>query len=221
MTASVVVPVLNDAEPLRRLIADLRRDPGLEIVVADGGSTDSSRAVAAAEADAVCAAARGRGPQLRAGAGRASGEWLWFLHADARVSAAALQAFAGVQDEPGWGWFDVRLDSPAWPFRVIETAMNTRAALTAVATGDQGIFVHRHQLEAVGGVPDQLLMEDIELCKRLRRLAKPRRLRVPISASARRWQRDGVLATVGLMWWLRLRYFGGASAADLAAVYYR
>jgi len=221
MIASVVVPVWNDVDALRMLIADLRREPRLEIVVADGGSDDGSAQLAAAEAAATCPGARGRGRPLQPGAMRAGGDWLWFLHADTRVSAAALSAFTDVIGEPSWGWFDVRLDSPAWPLRVVETAMNVRSALGSITTGDQGIFVHRRLLDAVGGVPEQPLMEDVELCKRLRRLAKPRRLGTPLLTSARRWERDGIAATVAQMWWLRLRYFLHADPDALAASYYR
>ncbi|GIT39430.1 MAG: hypothetical protein Ct9H300mP8_06260 [Gammaproteobacteria bacterium] len=60
------------------------------------------------------------------------------------------------------------------PYR---TAMNERSALTSICTGDQGIFVHRSLLERIGGIPNQPLMEDIELSKRLRRISKPIRIR--------------------------------------------
>lgn len=218
--ASVVVPVFNDAEALRSLLADLSADATLEIVVADGGSSDRSVAVAECSADVVVAAPRSRGDQLRAGAARAANDWLWFLHADSRVSVAALAAFQVARGARGWGWFDVRLSGAAWPLRVVEASMNRRAAATGIATGDQGIFVHRHLLEAVGGVPRQPLMEDVELCKRLRRIAKPNRITERIETSSRRWERDGMLRTVWGMWALRLRYCLGADAAALAKRYY-
>ena len=217
--ASVVVPVLNDASALQRLIADLRRHRGLRIVVVDGGSSDDSLQVASA-ADAVHSAPLGRGRQLRLGAERADGDWLWFLHADSRVSEDVVESFQAACGQVGWGWFDVRFDDSGWPFRVIASAMNWRAALTAVATGDQGIFVHRRLLDAVGGVPALPLMEDVALCKRLRRLAKPRRLRATLETSSRRWRQHGIARTVATMWALRLRYFLGADAETLARRYY-
>ena len=217
---SIVVPVSNDAASLRRLLADLRVDATAELIVVDGGSDDDSVAVAKDGADVVLTSVRSRGGQLRAGAARASNDWLWFLHADSGVSAAALDAFAEARVGCGWGWFDVCLSGAGWPLRMVEASMNRRAAATGIATGDQGIFVHRRLLDAVGGVQAQPLMEDVELCKRLRRIAKPRRLQTPIETSSRRWERDGVMRTVWAMWALRLRYFLGEDAGALAERYY-
>lgn len=218
MTVSVVVPALNDAALLARLIADLRVHPDLQIVVVDGGSDD---ATASAAADVVLSSAPGRGAQMRLGAECAAGDWLWFLHADSRIGSAALAAFKACLGAPCWGFFKVRLDNSAWPFRVVEAGMNWRSAMTGIATGDQGIFVHRRLLDAIGGVPPLPLMEDVECCKRLRRLAAPRHVATPIEASARRWQRDGIVRTVALMWLLRLRYAMGADATALARRYYQ
>ena len=220
MTVSAVVPVLNDAGSLRRLIADLRADPSLEIVVIDGGSDDDSDAVAQT-ADRAGVSERGRGRQLRAGAALASGDWLWFLHADTRISPAALAALKALGTTPAWGFFVVCLDSRRAALRVVETAMNCRTAATGIATGDHGIFVHRRLLDAIGGVPEQALLEDVEMCKRLRRLAKPLRCRTHIETSARRWEQHGIVATVITMWQLRLRYFLGADPELLARRYYQ
>ena len=219
MSVSVVVPVLNDAEGLSRLLDDLRGATGLEVVVVDGGSEDGS-VEAGGSADVLVTSAPGRGRQIRTGVEHASGEWLWFLHADSRVSGAVVGALDDCMDRPGWGFCRVRLDGPGWPLRVVETAMNWRSGITGIATGDQGIFAHRRLLEAIGGFPALPLMEDIECCRRLRRLARPRRPGPPLVTSARRWQRDGTASTVLLMWWLRLRYWVGADAADLARRYY-
>ena len=98
--------------------------------------------------------------------------------------------------------------------------MNERSALTSICTGDQGIFVHRSLLERIGGIPNQPLMEDIELSKRLRRISKPIRIRTSLGTSSRRWENDGTLRTILLMWELRLRYFLGTSPEVLAARYY-
>jgi len=97
---------------------------------------------------------------------------------------------------------------------------NRPYALSRICTGDQGLFAHRGLLDAIGGVPRLPLMEDIELSKRLRRLARPRRAGSALCASGRRWQRHGLARTVLTMWWLRARYALGASAERLYREYY-
>ena len=217
-TVSIVIPVLNDAPSLRRLIDDLR-DTAFEVIVVDGGSDDDSECVASS-VGRVVSAPRGRGTQLAAGVRAASGEWIWFVHADTRLSQRVVAALVDRLDKAGWGFFSVRLDGGSWPYRVIERAMSWRSAASGIATGDQGIFVHRELLDAVGGVPRQPLLEDVELCRRLRRLAKPVVLREPLITSSRRWERRGIARTILAMWWLRFRYFAGADPYSLDRQYY-
>jgi len=103
--------------------------------------------------------------------------------------------------------------------RVVATLMNTRSRWTGIATGDQAVFVRGDVFERVGGFPDQPLMEDIELSKRLRRLAPPACLRERVATSGRRWETRGVWSTIVLMWRLRWRYWRGESAHSLAQAY--
>ena len=240
LTVSIVIPVLDDAAPLRALLETLR--PGYaasaqatvgeecaddrqsafdpEIIVVDGGSRDQSVAVAKSAGARVLHHSRGRGLQLDAGARAASGSWLWFLHADSRLSPEVLAEIDRLDEQaPGWGRFDVQLAQTPL-LRLIAAMMNRRSAITGICTGDQGIFVHRSLLDAIGGVPRQRLMEDIELSKRLKRLVRPLRIQTPIQASARRWQTRGVLKTVVFMWWLRICYLFGAAPDRLARRYY-
>lgn len=215
---SVVIPVLNDAASLRRLLDDLR-DTNFEIVVVDGGSDDDSLSVASG-VGRVVSGPRGRGDQMAVGVAAANGDWLWFMHADTRLSPRVIAALLDRLDKPRWGFFSVRLDGGSWAYRMIERAMSWRSAASGIATGDQGIFVHRELLDAVGGVPRQPLLEDVELCRRLRRLAKPVVLWEPLVTSSRRWERHGIARTILVMWWLRLCYFAGADPNSLARQYY-
>ena len=128
----------------------------------------------------------------------------------------------GVLDEsPGWGFFKVRLSGTDWRFRVIERFMNWRARLTRVATGDQALFVSRRLFEAIGGFAEIALMEDVEICKRLRETGPPTVVAIAVTTSSRRWEQRGVLRTVLLMWYLRLRYWLGADPGLLARIYRR
>jgi rSAM/selenodomain-associated transferase 2 len=160
---------------------------------------------------------------LNAGAALASGSLLLFLHADTTLPPDALDSLTALaeREDALWGRFDVSLDAPGSAYRVIETMMNLRSRLTGVATGDQAIFVTRALFEQVGGFPPIALMEDIALSKRLRREHRPHCLRSRVRTSARRWQRDGVVRTVIVMWGLRLAYVCGVSPARLRTLYER
>ena len=99
--------------------------------------------------------------------------------------------------------------------------MNLRSRVTGIATGDQAIFVTRAAFDAAGGFPDIALMEDVELSARLRTVSRPICLRTRVRASSRRWERDGILPTILLMWRLRLAHFRGADPRELSKRYYR
>ena len=218
---SIVIPVLDDAAALTRVLAQLTDQDDVEVVVVDGGSQDESRRVAGA-ADQVVESASGRARQLKVGVAATRGTFIWMVHADSGISAELLNQIrrSAADLSVRWGRVNVRLAGDAFAYRVIEWSMNWRSRLTGICTGDQGIFVRRELLELIGGIPQQSLMEDIELCKKLRRLAVPRRLSGPIETAARRWERRGVLRTVLEMWYFRLAYFFGANPERLAARYY-
>ena len=102
---------------------------------------------------------------------------------------------------------------------MVEKMMNLRSRLTGIATGDQAIFINRPLFEKVGGFPDQLLMEDIEISKKLKAYQSPVLLRDKIMTSSRRWEQNGIAKTIFLMWLLRAAYFFGVPADKLALHY--
>ena len=131
-----------------------------------------------------------------------------------------LAYLCALRDTGRWGRFAVRIEGGA-VLAIVAWMMNRRSCLTGICTGDQGIFVHRELLHAVGGMPTQPLMEDIELSRRLKRKVRPLCRTERVGTSARRWRAHGVLRTVLSMWWFRLRYWQGADAEQLAREYYR
>lgn len=219
---SIVVPALDEAAGIEATLASLAplRARGVELIVVDGGSRDDTIARAAPLADRVGCAPRGRARQMNHGAGLARGDVLLFLHADTRLPADAdrrvLEAIAGGAT---WGRFDVRIVGRHPMLHVVAAMMNARSRLTGIATGDQALFVRRDAFERLGGFPDQPLMEDVELCRRLRRSSRPRCLRARALTSGRRWESRGVWRTIVLMWRLRWRYWRGESAESLARAY--
>ena len=222
---AIVMPVLNEAagiEAALRALAPLRAR-GARVVVADGGSADDTLAGARRFGGVeVIEAARGRAAQMNAGAQAASGaRVLLFLHADTTLPPDAdrliEQALAGGRHV--WGRFDVRIAGRPLMLRVVAACMNARSRWSGIATGDQALFMTRAAFDAVGGFPEQPLMEDIEMSKRLRTLSRPACLRERVITSGRRWEARGVWSTIVLMWRLRWAYWRGASPQALARRY--
>ncbi|MGH8702571.1 MAG: TIGR04283 family arsenosugar biosynthesis glycosyltransferase [Burkholderiales bacterium] len=222
---SIIVPCLNEADGIAATLGALAplRARGAEVIVADGGSNDGTVECAAPHADCVLRAPRGRAAQMNAGAARARGEILLFLHADTRLpeSADALVVEGLQRRRRGWGRFDVAISGSHPLLRVVAWLMNARSRLTGIATGDQAIFATRSLFTAAGGYPDIALMEDIALCKRLKRYGPPLCLKHRLTASGRRWEKHGVVRTILLMWRLRLAYWLGADPRKLAVRYDR
>lgn len=222
MTLSIIVPVINEATGIEAALVALApyRTRGCEVVVVDGGSNDKTLALASPLADRTLTAPRGRAAQMNAGAAAARGDVLLFLHADTRLPANADDFIRDALTRTGrvWGRFDICFDQGGI-MPLIAKMMNMRSRVTGIATGDQAIFVKRAAFNAVSGFPAQPLMEDIAFSSLVRRISRPVCIRPPVTTSARRWQSQGVLRTILLMWRLRLAYFLGADPAHLARQY--
>jgi rSAM/selenodomain-associated transferase 2 len=200
MKLAVVIPALDEGTTLPALLADL---PALgrslgDIVVADGGSSDDTVAVATAAGARVIQAPRGRALQLNAGARAATGDWLLFLHADSRLGPDARDVIqqvlaGGPEVEAAVFRFAIDL-SPAWR-RFIETGQALRESLFGLAYGDQGLLIRRDCFEAVGGYPELPLMEDVVMIRRLRLRTHVTSLAAPLLTSGRRYRQHGILRT--------------------------
>jgi rSAM/selenodomain-associated transferase 2 len=219
---SIVMPALNEAAGIQATLQALAplRARGAELIVADGGSSDGSVRLAAPLCDRVIASPRGRARQMNVCAAAARGELLLFLHADTRLpDAADALLHDALARGAAWGRFDVRIDGRSPLLRVVAALMNQRSRWTGIATGDQAIFVRRALFQRIGGFPDQPLMEDIEISRRLRAIARPYCLRQRVTTSGRRWDNRGVWRTIFLMWRLRWLYWRGVPAQELAEAY--
>lgn len=221
---SIIIPALNESANLRRLLPDLlARETGADIIVVDGGSEDDSRAVVARfSAVRWLSSSSGRARQMNRGAEVAHGEALLFLHADTVLPHGAGAAISSVLADPAvvGGRFDVQLDSRRPLLRVVGWLMNRRSRLTGISTGDQAIFVRRAVFAALGGYADIPLMEDVDFTRRLKRRGRLAALSLRVSTSARKWEREGVVRTIVLMWTLRLLYLFGVAPARLHHWYY-
>jgi rSAM/selenodomain-associated transferase 2 len=220
---SIIVPVLNEGEGIAATLdalADLRA-LGTEVIVVDGGSRDATIQRARLRADRVIPAPRGRALQMNAGAAKATGDVLLFLHADTRLPRDADHVLLNGLERSGrsWGRFSVKIEGRSPLLILVGWLMGLRSRATGIATGDQAIFVRRDAFQTVGGFPEIPLMEDIALCKRLKRVSAPLCLSERVITSGRRWEQNGVINTIVLMWRLRLAYFFGADPKELAEQY--
>lgn len=221
MKVSIIVPMLNEASGLPDLcehLVPLAR-AGAEVILVDGGSRDGSLAIARAAGFRVLESAAGRARQMNAGAVQSSGDALLFLHADTRLPEGALIAVTQALRQRPWGRFDVRIAGKPQTLRLVAALMNWRSRLTGIATGDQALFMTRQAYAAVGGFPEQPLMEDIDICRALKTLGRPACLPLRVLTSGRRWEQRGVWRTIALMWWLRWRYWLGAPVEEVARAY--
>jgi len=220
---SIILPTLNEAGGIQAQLQTLAglRQRGHEVIVADGSSADGTAELAVDLADVIVTAPQGRASQMNAGAARAQGDVLLFLHADTQLPEEAdrgiLEGLA--ESRAVWGRFDVRIDGASPWLKVIAWFMNQRSRWTGICTGDQAVFVRRQAFIVVGGFPNIALMEDIALSKRLKPLSPPLCLSSRVTTSGRRWENHGILRTVLKMWALRLAYCFGADPHRLALAY--
>lgn len=220
---TIVVPVLNEGLAIDQCIRDLlaATQTHWKVVVCDGGSQDDTLQRLSAYPINVISSRPGRALQMNAGARMAEGPLLVFIHADTRLPVdfnVLMKAF--LAQDAQWGRFDVMLDNPRWPYRMIAWFMNRRSALTGVCTGDQTFFMRRDFFLQLQGFAELPLMEDVEFSLRARKQSVPFRIKQPVMTSARRWSKHGVFKTMMLMWWLRLAYRLGVSPRRLHAWYY-
>jgi len=222
MQFSIIIPTLNEsgalAFALKGLLADIEYLSQIEIIVCDGGSDDDTLEQARGFPVQIINAQRGRASQMNAGAQQALGDWLLFLHADTRLPSGWMQLVQASTSD--WGRFDVRLSGRHWLLRLVERAMNLRSCRTAVATGDQAMFFRNDFFQRLQGFPEIPLMEDIAISKNARALAQPACISQPVITSSRRWEKNGIIRTIVLMWWLRLAYWMGVKPATLHRWYY-
>ncbi len=221
MNISVIIPALNEEMRIADAILSVGR--GVEVIVVDGGSSDSTGEVAEQLGVKVVFSDKGRGLQMDEGAKAASGDVLLFLHADTRLPngwPVAVRRVLSMRGVVG-GAFRLRIDSPGLLFRIIEGGANLRSRHLGLIFGDQAIFAKREAFLAIGSLRTLPLMEDVECVKRLKRSGKVRVVSASVVTSHRRWGDGGALSTTLKNWAILLRYLLGVSPVKLYLRYYQ
>lgn len=215
---SVVIPALNESGTIAACLAAV--DKADEVLVVDGGSSDSTVAIAEQSGACVLRSARGRGAQLHSGALAARGDWLLFLHADTLLKPGWREAAdLHIASRPlRAAHFRFRLNSEDWRARVVERGVALRSSLLKLPYGDQGLLISRAHYQAIGGFRPLPLMEDVDL---VRRIGRQRLRSLPAAAitSAERWHRDGWLKRSSRNLLYLLLYRAGVPPHRLAELY--
>jgi rSAM/selenodomain-associated transferase 2 len=237
---AVVVPALDEADRIGEAVAsaldgcehaglpgsDRSHEPGasgIEVIVVDGGSRDGTAQRAAAAGARVLTSARGRARQLGVGVRASRADVMLFLHADTRLPRGYDRAIAAALEDPltVGGAFRFRFDRTTASLRVIEWGVRLRVLLFQLPYGDQAVFVRRSVLDALGGVPQVPIMEDLDLVKGMKRHGRVARVPLAAVTSARRYQARGPLRTMLRHWLAAGAWALGIDRARIAAWYAR
>jgi rSAM/selenodomain-associated transferase 2 len=221
VTLSVIVPTLNEASVLGATLEAVARLRGpVEVIVVDGGSEDQTVDIACTHPADVSTAPRGRGSQMHAGAGRAHGKVLWFVHADTHPPADAVQQILQACDQPNivGGCFTVRFAGPTCAARFLSRLYRYLGWL-GLCYGDTAIFVRRDAYEQIGGFLSLPLFEDVDLVRRLKRKGRFVRLPGVVVTSSRRFERRNFVLTLVQWTLLQLLYWLGVNPRLLARRY--
>jgi rSAM/selenodomain-associated transferase 2 len=220
---SIIIPTLNEADTIGKLLSALATVPGVEPIVVDGGSRDNTVALAKSSGALVLNSAPGRAIQMNCGAKAAGGNILLFLHSDTIPVPGFAAEIRNSLQLPGVsaGAFTLSIGNSGFLLRLLEMFINFRARTMQIPYGDQGLFMTSGMFAGVGGFPEQPLMEDFELVRRLRRRGRIKILPTAVTTSDRRWRRLGVLRTTLLNQAIIVGYLLGISPEKLAGWYRR
>lgn len=218
---SIIIPVLNEAENLESVINGIPKTENIEMIIVDGGSQDKTVEIAQGLGVKVIVTQRGRSLQMNAGAKIATGEILLFLHGDTQLPTEFEKDVRKIWVNSNIiaGAFQLKIDDFNRSLRIIEKTVFWRSKYLQMPYGDQAIFVKASTFWEVGGFPEQPIMEDFELIRRLNRLGKIEILSSSVITSGRRWQRLGVFKTTLINQFVVIGYYLGISPVKLSQWY--
>ena len=220
---SIIIPTLNEAKFIAGTLASIPKEPGLEVIVVDGGSRDDTPAIAQSLGAPLLFSPPGRARQMNLGAATANGDILLFLHADSRLPEGFTGHIRHGLSNPRVvaGSFRLGLEPPVRGSAFIEKMANWRAEKCHLPYGDQALFVPARIFKELGGYKEIPLLEDVDLVRRLRRIGRLAVIPVPVATSSRRWKNLGVWKTTWINQVILAGFFLGIPPRILARWYYR
>jgi rSAM/selenodomain-associated transferase 2 len=221
---SIVIPVFNESHIINdriRQVATIAAGEPFEIIVADGGPGHLTLEAIDVNGIILVECESGRGIQMNAGAAKASGEFLLFLHADTDLPEGALTIIKRtLGGRSVAGAFSLSIDSDKISLAVVAWFANLRSRVERVPYGDQGQFITTALFRELGGFDALPIMEDVELFQRIRRSGLPIAVvRARVLTSSRRWESEGILRRTLSNWWLRAKYGVGVPPDSLISQY--
>ena len=220
---SVIIPTLNEADHIDRVLQDVSQGEAVEVIVADGGSIDSTVAQASAHGARITKGPPGRARQMNQGAAMARGAIFFFLHADSRLPAVFDRVIRRELADAtvAAGAFSLGIDADAKKVRIVEYWANLRSRYLGLPYGDQGMFLRAARFQQCGGFPKLPIMEDFAMMRHLKKTGRIVTAPERIYTSSRRWRRMGVLRTTLINQAIIIGYLLGVPADQLSRWYRR
>ena len=198
-TLSIIIPTLNEANHLPLLLSDLKAWPyNYELTIVDGGSIDLTISIAQIQGiDVIKSSKKNRGYQLKTGASKAKGDWLFFLHADSRLRPSWVESLSQIiqkKNSENFAWyFDFKIKKQTLEFRLLEIAVALRSHFLQHPYGDQGLLIHKNLYYNLGGYSPLKIMEDLEFITRITKKTKAKRIRENIYTDDIKWTNSNII----------------------------
>ena len=218
---SIIIPTKNEASMIHETIRNLqglRKNKICEIILVDGKSDDETVKLASPYVDLILSSVPNRGLQQNIGAKVASADTIMFLHADTHIDEDHIEALENMNDFD-WGFFKISFDKNRLKYKLLSFCINLRSSLFKYGTGDQVFFIKKNIFDSIDGFPKYELMEDIQLCSKLKQISKPLILKKYVRTSSRKWEKNGFLWTILKMRILRFLYFLKVNPSKLNSYY--
>jgi rSAM/selenodomain-associated transferase 2 len=219
---SLIIPVFNEASIISFYLEKLDYRDNIEIIIVDGGSSDRTLEYCQQfPVNVFLSPQKGRAAQMNFGASQSRGKFLLFLHLDSELPteySTEIQKLLNNQKIIA-GAFRFQVDSPGFPFRLLELFVNWRSQFCALPYGDQGLFIKAELFKELGGFKNLPIMEDYEFIQRVKQQGKIAIANLAVKTSGRRWQKLGILKTTLINQLIILGYYLKVSPSHLAAWY--